>query len=362
MKKIFSLLLLSLLVQSVWSQSGEGYDPANPADPDAYYILTLEASPLIGGTVSKARQKVLAGQTVSISASPRLGYKFTRWMMGADLISTESSCTFTMPEKDVVLTAYFEESEYNPQNPEDPDAEGYSHRVYVYASPSAGGYFNSSSFLLTEGKTASIYAYPRTGFSFESWMCNGEVVSTENPLNVTMGTSDVTYTAIFVYNPVSPSDPSPGVFNAATGEVVIDNFAPGSLNNAIYAVVGPSDNYGNVKSIIIIGHMDSTDFGFARLFSNCSLIDLSGTTGYSEVPSHSFEGAEALEELSLPGSVERVGENAFMGCTNLKKIYLYATTPPALEEKALNGLTSVSPCMCHPHQSISISLQKGGTS
>ena len=52
MKKIYSLLLLSLLVQSVWSQSGEGYDPENPGDPDVYYTLMLEASPRSGGTVN----------------------------------------------------------------------------------------------------------------------------------------------------------------------------------------------------------------------------------------------------------------------------------------------------------------------
>ena len=340
MKKIYSLLLLSLLVQSVWSQSGEGYDPENPGDPDVYYTLMLEASPRSGGTVnSNDRQKLSAGQSTYVNASPRLGYEFKRWMMGDSVVSTNSSFSFTMPEKDVVLTAYFEwNPEYNPQNPGDPNAEGYSHHVYVYASPSAGGYFNSSSFTLVEGKTANIYAYPREGYRFESWMCNGEVVSTDNPLNIKMGTADIAYTATFVYNPVSPGEPSPNVFNTATGEVIIDNFTPGSLNSAIYTAVGSSDNYSLVQSILVIGRMTSNDFGFARSYRNCSLIDLSRTTGYTEVPSWSFEGAEALKELYLPMNVEKVGENAFKGCTALKHIYLYATIPPMLAESALEGL------------------------
>ena len=340
MKKLFSLLLLSLLVQSVWSQSGEGYDPENPGDPDVYYILTLEAAPLSGGTVSpNARQKLSAGQSTYISASPRLGYEFKRWMMGDSLVSTEKSHYFTMPEKDVVLTAYFEWNPvYDPQNPGDPDADGYSHHVYAYAMPSAGGYFNSSSFTLVEGSTTNIYAYPREGYRFESWMCNGEVVSTDNPLQIRMGTEDIAYTATFVYNPVPPGEPSPNVFNTATGEVVIDNFTPGSLNSAIYAAVGSSDNYDAVQSITVVGRMLSSDFGFAYNFRNCSLIDLSRTTGYTEVPGWSFEGAEALKELFLPMNVERIGENAFSGCTALKDIYLYATAPPSLAENALNGL------------------------
>lgn len=342
MKKIFSLILLSLIVQSVWSQSGEGYDPVNPGDPDVYYTLTLETAPLSGGTVSpNYRQKLSVGQTVYVYASPRLGYEFKHWMVGDSLVSTNSSFSFTMPEKDVVLTAYFEwNPEYSPQNPGDPDAEGYSHKVYVYATPSAGGYFNSSSFTLIEGKTTNIYAYPRDGYRFESWMCNGEVVSTENPLNIRMGTSDIAYTATFVYNPVSPGEPSPNVFNAATGEVIIDNFTPGSLNNAIYTAVGSSDNYSLVQSITVIGRMQSSDFGFARSYRNCSLIDLSRTTGYTEVPSWSFEGAEALTKLILPASVERIGYSVFYGCKNLSELYCYATTPPDVSEDAFYGIES----------------------
>ena len=342
MKKIFSFILLSLLVQSVWSQSGEGYDPENPGDPDMFYTLTLEAAPLSGGTVSpNNRQKLSVGQSTYVSASPRLGYEFKRWMMGDSLVSTNRSFYFTMPEHDAVLTAYFEwNPEYNPQNPGDPASEGYSHHVYVYAIPSAGGYFNSSSFTLVEGKATSIYAYPREGYRFESWMCNGEVVSTENPLNIRMGTSDIAYTATFAYNPVSPGEPSPNVFNAATGEVIIDNFTPGSLNNAIYTAVGSSDNYSLVQSITVIGRMQSSDFGFARSYRNCSSIDLSRTTGYAEIPSWSFEGAEALIKLILPASVEHIGNNVFNGCKNLSELYCYATTPPDVSESAFYGVES----------------------
>lgn len=343
MKKIFSIFLLSLVVQSVWSQSGEGYDPENPGDPQVTptrYQLTLEASPNSGGSLSPSGTlKLEAGKTQYCYTNPHLGYEFKKWMVGDSLVSTNSSFYFTMPEHDAVLTAYFEwNPEYNPQNPGDPASEGYSHRVYVYATPSVGGYFNSASFTLLEGNTTNIYAYPREGYRFESWMCNGEVVSTDNPLNIRMGTSDIAYTATFVYNPVSPNEPSPNMFNATTGEVIIDNFTPGSLNNAIYTAVGSSDNYSLVQSITVIGRMQSSDFGFARSYRNCSSIDLSRTTGYTEIPSWSFEGAEALKKLYLPMNVEKVGENAFKGCTALKHIYLYATTPPMLAEGTLDGL------------------------
>ena len=342
MRKLLSVILLSLLVQSVRSQSGEGYDPKNPGDPDVYYTLTIETAPLSGGTVSpNNRQKLSAGQSIYVNASPRLGYEFKRWMVSDSLVSTNQSFRFTMPEKDVVLTAYFEwNPEYNPQNPDEPASEGYSHRVYVYATPSAGGYFNSSSFTLIEGETTNIYAYPRKGYRFDSWKCNGEVVSTENPMIIRMGTSDIAYTATFVYNPISPGEPSPNVFNPATGEVVIDNFTPGALNHAIFSVVGSSDNYPLVQSITITGRMQSSDFGFARSYQNCSLIDLSRTTGYTEVPSWSFDSAEALTKLILPASVERMGNKVFYGCKNLSELYCYATTPPEISESTFFGVES----------------------
>jgi len=339
MKKIFSLFLFCLLVQTVWPQSGEGYDPQNPADPDVYYTLTLEAAPLSSASTSFTRQKFSAGQQVYVSAAPRLGYEFKQWMEGEQVVSTEEGFYYDMPERNVVLTAYYEwNPTYDPQNPEDPASDGYSHHVYVYSTPSAGGYFNTSNFMLTEGQMAEIYAYPREGFRFESWSCNGEVISSDNPLSIRMGTADISYVAKFIYNPVSPDEPSPNMFNTATGEVIIDNFTHGSLNKSIFNVVGSSDNYSLVQSITIIGSMDSSDFGFAYNFNNCSLIDISRTTGYTEVPSWSFEGMASLTKIILPASVERIGTNAFYGCTNISELYCYATTPPEIADNAFFGI------------------------
>lgn len=344
MKKIFSFILLSLLVQTAWSQSGEGYDPENPGDPDVYYTLTLEAAPLSGGTVSpNNRQKLSVGQSTYVSASPRLGYEFKRWMMGDSVVSTNSNFSFTMPEKDVVLTADFDwvgNSGYDPQNPDDPDAEGYSHKVYVYATPSAGGYFNSSSFTLVEGKTTNIYAYPREGYRFVSWKHNGKIVSTSNPMEITMGSENLEYTAQFVYDPVSPGNPGANSFNAATGELVIDDFEAGRLSSAIYTTLGTDDNYNKVKSITIIGTMQAGDFGFLKGMTNCTVADISRTTGYSNVPDYAFEGSSALKTLILPYSVESIGSWAFCGCSSLTTLYCYATTTPSVSNTTFDGVSS----------------------
>lgn len=341
MKKYLSITLACLFIQLTWAQSGEGYDPQNPGDPQVYYRLMLEASPKKGGIVSpSSMQQLTAGTTININASASAGYKFKQWMVGDKVVSTESSFTYTMPEENVTLIAYFDWSGYDPESPGDPFADGYQHKVTLYATPSIAGSFNSSSFYLSEGKTTNVYAYPNSGYRFVSWKQNGKIVSTKNPMEITMGTENLEYTAQFVYDPQNPANPGANNFNAATGELVIDDFEAGRLSDAISNTLGEEDNYNKVKSITIIGAMQAGDFGFLRRMTNCSVADISRTTGYSNVPDYAFEGASALKTLILPYSVESIGSYAFSGCSNLTTLYCYATTPPSVSSTTFDGVPS----------------------
>ena len=338
MKRLLNIILFGLLANITWAQNVEDYNPQNPADPDVYYKLAVDASPRAGGRVEcyKNNPQLTEGQYCEIYAEPRLGYEFKQWMEGDSVISTNQYVYYQMPDHDVTLIAYFEWNPvYDPQSPPDPAAEGYSHRVRLYASPSAGGDFNTSSFTLVEGATEYIYAYPSNGYKFVAWMFEGKEISTENPLNIKMGTTDVSYVAKFVYDPESPDDPGANQFNPETGEVVIDNFRSGYLSRAIYNLVG--DDYSSVQSITIIGKIQSYDFGFAREFKNCAVLDLSRTTGYNEVPQWSFESMEALTKVILPASVERIGNYAFYECRQLNEVNCYAPTPPAIGSRSFDG-------------------------
>lgn len=344
MKKIISLLVISLMVQLCWAQSGEGYDPANPADPQLYYSLTLESAPKKGGRVeSYANMRMLtAGAEVHCYANPKQGYKFKQWMEGDKIVSLESSFSYTMPDRNVTLVAYFDKDEngYNPENPDDPNINGYSHRVSLYATPSAAGSFNSSYFELNEGDSTNIYAYSKNGYRFEAWLKNGKVFSVENPLSIVMGTTNQVYTAKFSYNPENPNDPGANVFNAATGALVVDRFKPGYLYSAISDAIGQNE-YSAIQSILISGAMNSEDLGFSNRFSNCTTIDICRTSGYTEIPSWSFEGCEALSSIVLPSCIQKIGRNAFEGCNNLSVVTCYALIPPSLETNAFGDLESL---------------------
>ena len=344
MKKIISLLLISLIVQLCWAQSGEGYNPENPADPQLYYSLTLESAPKNGGSVtSHINTKTLtAGTEVYCYANPKQGYKFKQWMEGEDIVSVESSFSYTMPDRNVTLVAYFDKdnSGYNPENPEDPSTKGYSHKVSLYATPSVAGSFNSSYFELCEGDSTNIYAYPKNGYRFEAWLKNGKVYSVENPLTIVMGTTNQAYTAKFSYNPENPNDPGANVFNTTTGALIVDRFKPGYLYSAISDAIG-QNNYSSVQSILVSGVINSEDLGFSSSFSNCATIDMSRTSGYTEIPSWSFEDCYALTSIILPSCIQKIGKQAFEGCNSLSVLTCYALIPPTLEKDAFGGLTGL---------------------
>jgi len=72
------------------------------------FMLTLEASPAYGGTVSGSGQYA-AGAEILISVTPASGFSFLRWFrVGGTLVSNQSEFIYTMPESDVTLRAFLE--------------------------------------------------------------------------------------------------------------------------------------------------------------------------------------------------------------------------------------------------------------
>ena len=203
-KKLLYLILLTLLTPSVWAQ----YNPDNPGDPGIYYHLTLTASPSAGGNVSPSGTiQAEAGDTIICRANPVSGYQFRYWMAeDGTQLSTVDTLEYVMPAHDVQITAVFE---WQPNNPDDPDARGYSHKINLTATPASAGRFKQNPLMVVEGDTAYVSAYANVGYTFKSWLLNGETLSTQNPLEVVMGTEDINLTATFSYTPDSPGDPLP---------------------------------------------------------------------------------------------------------------------------------------------------------
>ena len=339
--KIFSLMLMLCASLCAWAQggSGQGYDPVNPPDPQAGYRLKLESSPAKGGYVNPSDPHLYqAGEAIWCEASARVGYEFREWREGDKVVSTSPSFSYEMPYANVTLTAWFDKVKYDPENPADPYLDGYTHRVNIYTTPSTGGYSNNSAFLMKEGDETWIYAYPNSNFKFSCWKQNGEIISTSRELKIKMGKQNLEYTAQYVYDPSDPGDPLPNLWNAATGDLIIDSFTPGSLWSTIENLVG-YDNCRNVTTLTVIGKMDNYDLGCVRNLSNLTDADFSRTSGCAYVPSYIFQDCQALTKVCLPASVEEIQYAAFYGCSNLSEIDVYASMPPTVDsEETFRGV------------------------
>lgn len=335
MKHWYIFLLAVLWCVQAVGQEG-GFNPSNPPEPGQRYHLTVSTMPAEGGWTSPSgRQQYGLGETVRLNAYANTGFHFAGWSQNGEVVSTESSYTYTIPAADSELTALFE---FGPESPEEPSPVPLRHKLTLRAEPSGGGSFNiSSGTLFGEGSTVRLQAYTETGFEFVGWRREGQTVSTDGAYSFVMGTEDEELTGVFRFNPANPGNPGANSWNKTTGELIVDDFVPGNIMSAVDAVIGGSGNRGAVTMVTVAGQMSSYDFGLVDYMDNCTLADLSRTGGYTEIPGYAFDGT-ALASVSLPACVERIGYRAFGNCAALTTLSCYAQTPPVLDNNVFEGV------------------------
>lgn len=332
---LFAVFLL-LTHLGIWGQIGGDFNPTNPSDPGTpiqKYTLTLNATPSGGGSFNTTSTKVAVGENYNLRAWPNSDYNFVAWVCNGDTISKLASYNYVMPAHNVDITGVFV---YNPQSPSDPDEQPLKYQLSLTASPMNSGSFNFSNERLAAGSVNSLYAYTNTDYVFKQWMIGDSVLSTSRSLEFVMPTHNVHIVGQFEYNPASPENPNKNYWNKETGEVIVDDFTPNDLYSAISNAIGSSSN-SDVNMIIVAGKLGDYDFGIADNFSNCSLLDLSRTTGVTEIPSYAFDYTN-LESVYLPATVEKIGYRAFADCPQLLSLTVYAMTPPALDSYVFDGV------------------------
>lgn len=326
------MLFLCLAQLPLWAQSSD-YNPANPGDPQVpirKYSLKLKASPSNGCSFNYAsEQKWEACKQIYVEAYPNSGFQMVAWVCGKDTLSRERGFYYTMPERNVELTALLK---YNPQSPENPEVMNTKYTVQLTASPANGGSFNFSSDRFTAGSSINLYAYPSNGFVFRKWMSGDSVISNEQSFRFVVPKKKTQLTAIFEYDPQNPDNPNKNYWNKELGEVIVDDFKPGNLSGSIWSAINGAST-SDVQMITVAGKMNDYDFGVANEFSNCTLLDISRVTGITEIPSYAFDYTN-LESVCLPASIEKIGYNAFAYASRLSSVTIYAMTPPSVDEKA----------------------------
>ena len=326
--------------EDVVLQARYEYDPSVPADPampdtTKRYKLSLGITPNGAGSLNTSGGTYAEGANVSLRAYVNTGYHFTGWTdEEGNTLSTSTSYSYTMPGRNVHLTANYY---YDPSVPANPDSMATKYTVQVKCKPVGGGSFNTSSTTASEGSSVRLYSYTNTGYIFKHWEdSEGKVLSTAQNFYYTIPHGNSVVYGVFEYDPPVPSNPGKNYWNKELGEVIVDDFLAGSLGNAVSTVIGNSSR-DDVAMITVAGKMNDNDFGIANNYTNCTLLDLSRVTGITTVPSYAFDYTN-LESVYLPASVETIGYRAFYECKQLSSLTVYAMVPPAVENYAFSGI------------------------
>ena len=102
-------------------QPGSPSEPGEPTIRPKHYITVTAGE---GGTVATSSNRVMEGESVTITATANSGYKFTAWYQADTIVSTASKYTFTMDTADVSFVAMFEKVPVAPFNPSSPSEPG----------------------------------------------------------------------------------------------------------------------------------------------------------------------------------------------------------------------------------------------
>ena len=227
------LLLAWLLTGATAELRAQTWDPDSPPEPGLLSV-TLTSSPAGCAYFSQSWNGAhIAGTQVTIEAEPYRDYDFVAWVdeQGVQL-TTEKSYTFTV-ERNRRFTAQLQ---FNPKdNPEEPGS-GY-YKLVTTASPTNGGWIGQSGqglYLTGESVTLTAYAYP--DYAFSHWERQGERVGDEPTLTFTMPKGHAYYTAVYTWNPASPSEPG-----QATAWLYLQNNLPeggyvAQSGNGVYAL------------------------------------------------------------------------------------------------------------------------------
>jgi hypothetical protein len=320
------------------AQIGGDYNPNNPGDPGnpvLQYTLTLKAIPTDGGYFSVTSTRVYVNEQYNIRAYPNSDYAFVAWICDGDTISKSASYNITMPAHDVEITGVFK---YNPSSPGDPQEQALKYQLSLRAEPVNSGSFNIYNERIAAGSVNTLRAYTNTDFVFKHWRIGDTILSTNQNMDFTMPAHNVEIIGQFEYNPANPGNPNANYWNPLTGEVIVDDFTPGYMSNAISTLLNSHGaSWNDVQMIIVAGRMTNNDFGVVNNCSNCALLDLSRVTGITEVPSYAFDYTN-LESVYLPATIETIGYRAFYQCTKLSSLTIYAMTPPQLGGNVFDGV------------------------
>jgi hypothetical protein len=292
--------------------------------PALQYALLLSSNPIEGGTTTGAGSYT-SGASVTINATPSIGFTFVNWTENGAQVSTSPTYVFPITSNRTLI-ANFAINKYT---------------LSTIIMPSNGGTVlkNPDQPTYNYGSFVSVIAAPLAGFSFLNWTENGTIVSTNATYSFLI-TSNRTLIANFALQS-SPAVPmgTAANFGAMGGSAGITNQGINTvINNGGIATTGVSTtvtgfhditgdkyietplNIGNVTGRIYTDAPPPVIFGpggpyggnaITKAIADQALLD--ATAAYQSIspaskPGGTDPGAGELGGLSLaPGTYKAAG-------------------------------------------------------
>lgn len=182
--------------------------PDDPDKPEAAYAITVDTA--LNGAVTADKTKAKAGETVTLTVVPAEGYELDVLTVDGVAVSvTEGRYIFTMPAKDITVTATFKAASVTPDpgpDPEEPDDAVY--RVSV-DTVIVNGVVTADKTEAKAGESVTLTVSPATGYELDVLKVDGATVTATNgKYTFTMPAKDVSVTATFKVKTITP-DPEP---------------------------------------------------------------------------------------------------------------------------------------------------------
>ncbi len=172
---------VSKLSSYVFSISANRTLVANLRSITPVYKISLAANPTEGGTVSGGGN-FERGTSVTISATPKTGYDFVSWMIGANFVSSSVNHVF-VATANVTYTANFKPKSWL--------------TLSLAADPSTGGSITGAG-SFEPGSSVTVNATPETGYEFVNWIRVGSGTEVSKSVTYTFTiTESIALTAKF---------------------------------------------------------------------------------------------------------------------------------------------------------------------